>query len=154
MKFLFLVIGALFLSSCAVLNSGVEVGKTIWGSSTRVLEEQRVNALTKTYDKGYWDCVRAAGEVIEAQGYAIFKKDEIKGYMVIMGIAGAVNTTEVGLFFVELSDTQTRLELASLSTHAKRIVAKALFHGLDVKFGLAPPDPEVVEIPADEADKK
>ncbi len=141
MRFLFLMLAVLCLSSCVLVNSGVEVGKTIWGSSTRVLERERVNALSKTYDRGYWDCVRAATEEIEKQGYLIFKKDEIKGYMVIIGIAGAVNTTEVGLFFVELSDTQTRLELSSLSTHAKRIVAKSIFHRLDIKFGLVPPDP-------------
>ena len=127
----------LLLAGC----SPFEITKTIWGSSTRALEEARATALTKTYDKGYWDCVKEAIHVIDEHGYMIFKKDEVKGYLVLMGIKGAVNTTEVGVFFVELSDTQTRIELSSLSTNAKRIVAKALFHGLDINFGLVPPDP-------------
>lgn len=152
MRLMLILVGVLFFSSCTVVDSGVELGKTIWGSTTRVLEQARANALAKTYDKGYWDCIRASLDVIEKQGYVIFKKDEIKGYIVLMGIHGAVNTTEVGVFFVELSDTQTRVELSSLSTHAKRIAAKALFHGLDISFGLVPPDP-VEDIPVKE-DKK
>ena len=86
------------LSGCAAVDGGMELAKTIWGSSTRALEEAR-------------------------------------GYLVLMGIKGSVNTTEVGVFFVEVNDTQTRVEIASLSTNAKRLVAKSLFHGLDVSFG-------------------
>ena len=59
-----------------------------------------------------------------------------------MGIKGSVNTTEVGVFFVEENDHRTRIEVTSLSTNAKRILSKNLFHGLDIVFGLVPPDPE------------
>jgi len=127
------------LSGCAGLR---DVPKTLWGSSTRVLEDQRKNALTRTYEKGYWDCFKAAVKTLTKKKYVIFKKDEVRGYMVIMGIPGAVNTTEVGVFFVELNDHQTRIELSSLSTHAKRLLAKGLFHGMDIVFGLVPPDME------------
>ena len=132
-------------SSCASLNNGVdntvEFGKTLWGSSTRALEKARDRAITRTYDRSYWDCVRSAVDVSNSKKWVIFKKDEIKGYMVLMGVKGAVNSTEFGVFFDELSDTQTRIEVSSLSTNAKRKVAKALFHGLDVAFGYLPPDP-------------
>jgi len=136
-------------SSCAVLKNvagiPVEIVKTVWGSSTRALEQARDNAITKTYDKPYWDCVRSAIAVVGKNNWMIFKKDEIKGYMVVMKVHGCVNTTEIGVFFVELSDNQTRIEISSLSTNAKRIVAKALFHGLDIVFGFLPPDlPEPV----------
>ncbi len=127
------------LCGCAVLW---DLPKTIWGSSTRALEEARSNAITKTYDKGYWDCFGAALDVAKKKSYVIFEKDEVRGFMVIIGIPGAVNTTEVGIFFVELNDHQTRIELSSLSTNAKRIVAKNLFHGMDIVFGLATPDKE------------
>ncbi|MBF0490872.1 MAG: hypothetical protein HQL15_09750 [Candidatus Omnitrophica bacterium] len=133
-----------FLSAVLILGivgcTGLkDVPKSIWGSSTRVLEEKRINALTKTYDKGYWECIRTASAVAKKK-YVIFKKDEVRGLMVIMGIPGSVNTTEVGVFFVELNDHQTRIELSSLSTNAKRLLAKGLFHGMDVAFGLVPPD--------------
>ena len=132
-------------SSCETLDHGVnntvEISKTIWGSSTRALEEARDNAITKTYDKSYWDVVRSAIAVVEKKKWVMFKKDEIKGYMVVMGVKGGVNTTEIGIFFDELSDTQTRVEISSLSTNAKRKVAHGLFHGLDIAFGYLPPDP-------------
>ena len=145
MRFILIVAIVCLCSSCDTLNNGVdnivEVGKTIWGSSTRALEAARDKAITKTYDKSYWDCVRSAISVVGKKKWVIFKKDEIKGYMVVMGVKGCVNTTEIGVFFDELSDTQTRIEVSSLSTNAKRKVAKILFHGLDIAFGYLPPDP-------------
>ena len=137
---LFLIVAAgVLLNGCALVEGGMEVGKTIWGSSTRALEHARANAITKTYQKGYWETLRASLEFLEQKGYVIFKKDEIKGYIIVIGVKGSVNTTEVGVFFLELGD-QTRIEVSSLSTNAKRLVSKALFHGLDINFGLIPPD--------------
>ena len=141
MRFILMTAFVFLFSSCAVWDNTVEVGKTIWGSSTRALEAARDRAITKTYNKPYWDSVRSTIAVVEKKHWLIFKKDEIKGYLVIMGVKGCVNTTEIGIFFDELSDTQTRIEISSLSTNAKRKVSKALFHGLDIAFGYLPPDP-------------
>jgi len=141
-----LLLSICLFSSCSVIQHGVdntvEVTKTIWGSSTRALEQARDRAITRTYSKSYWDCIRSTIAVIKKNHWVIFKKDEVKGYMVIMGLKGAVNTTEIGLFFDELSDHQTEIEISSLSTNAKRKVARALFHGLDIAFGYIPPDVE------------
>ncbi len=145
--FLIIVMGC-WCSSCAVGDNTLELGKTVWGSSTRALEQARDKAITKTYDKPYWDCVHSAIAVIGKKHWVIFKKDEIKGYVVVMGVRGCVNTTEIGIFFDELSDNQTRIEISSLSTNAKRKVAKGLFHGLDIAFSYLPPDPpEPSELP-------
>ena len=141
MRLIVLLCLSIALSGCMVINGGVELSKTIWGSSTRALEEARAQAINKTCDKNYWDVLKAALDVSAKKGYEVFKKDEVRGYVVLIGIKGSVNTTEVGVFFVELGDQQTRVEVSSLSTNAKRIVSKALFHGLDIEFGLAPPDP-------------
>ena len=145
MRYILLILIMGICSSCSTLNNGldntVEFGKTLWGSSTRALEKARDRAITKTYDKTYWDSVRHAIEVVGKQHWTIFKKDEVNGYIVVMGVKGCVNTTETGIFFDELSDTQTRIEVSSLSTNAKRKVSKALFHGLDIAFGYLPPDP-------------
>jgi|GEM_PF-513414 len=129
-----------------------DVPKTIWGSTTRVLEQARSNAITKTYDRNYWDCFKAA-QAVARKKYVIFQKDEVRGIMVIMGIPGSVDTTEVGVFFVELSDQQTRIELASLSTNAKRLLSKGLFHGMDITLGLLPPDKIDISFSAEEFQK-
>jgi len=145
MRFILMIAIVSLFSSCAFFDhpvgNTVEVGKTIWGSSTRALEQARDKASSKTYDKSYWDCVRSSMAVVGKNNWVIFEKDEVKGYMVVMGVKGCVNSTEIGIFFDELSDTQTRIEVTSLSTNAKRKVARALFHGLDIAFGYIPPDP-------------
>lgn len=127
-KVFVIVILCLALAGCA---SVAEVGKTFWGSSIREMEKRRVDAITRTYHKGYWECMEAVLKAIEENHYLIFQKDEVRGYVVVMGIPGYINTTEVGIFFVEISDNEVRIELSSLSTNAKRAVAKALFVGLD-----------------------
>ncbi len=133
-----------YFSSCGPLHHGfdntVEFGKTLWGSSTKALEAARDKAITKTYNKSYWDCVRSTETVVKKKKWLMFKKDESRGYMVVMKVKGCVDTTEIGVFFVQVSDTQTRIEISSLSTNAKRLVAKDLFHGLDIAFGYLPPD--------------
>ncbi|MDE2010112.1 MAG: hypothetical protein KGJ09_08555 [Candidatus Omnitrophica bacterium] len=136
-------------SSCSTIaHNTVEGFKTVWGSSTRVLQEGRKTAVAKTYDRPYWDCFRASMAVAKKQHWVIFKKDEIQGYIVIMGIKGCVDTTEVGIFFEELSNNQIRIEISSLSTNAKRLTALALFHGLDIAFGYLPPEIPRIHEPA------
>ncbi len=122
------VILCLALAGCALV---AEVGKTFWGSSIREMEKRRVDAISRTYHKGYWECMEAVLKAIKENHYLIFQKDEVRGHVVVMGIPGYINTTEVGIFFVEISDNEVRIELSSLSTNAKRAVAKALFVGLD-----------------------
>ena len=128
MRVFAVVILSLTLAGCA---SVTEVGKTFWGSSTREMEKRRVDAITRTYPKGYWECMEAVLKAVEENHYLIFQKDEVRGHVVVMGIPGYINTTEVGIFFVEISDNEVRIELSSLSTNAKRAVAKALFKDLD-----------------------
>ena len=50
-NFILLFVLILSFSGCASVQ---EFSKTIWGSSTRVLEEKRIDAITKVYDKDYW----------------------------------------------------------------------------------------------------
>lgn len=129
-----LIVPMIFICGC----SPVEVVKTVWGSSTRALEKARETALTRTYDQKYWDTVRHSIEAIDKFGWTVFMKDETKGYLVVMRVPGAVDTTEIGIFFVEVSENETRVEIASLSTSAKRIVARQLFNALDLSFSKDP----------------
>ena len=66
--------------------------------------------------------------------FDIFIKDKTKRMIVVMGIAGNVDTTEVGLFFTRYSQDAMRVEVTSLSTSAKNRVAKAVFDLLDQHF--------------------
>ena len=92
-----IVILSLALAGCAFV---AEVGRTFWGSSIREMEKRRVDAITRTYHKGYWECMEAVLKVIKENNYKIFEKDEVRGQVIVMGIPGYINTTEVGIVFV------------------------------------------------------
>jgi hypothetical protein len=54
--------------------------------------------------------------------------------IVIMSVPGNIDTTEVGVFFVELPEGQTRVEISSLSSSAKVHAADIIFPHLTKIF--------------------
>lgn len=129
---LFLVTIVTLLYGCAQTT---EFSKTIWGSSTRALEQARVNALVRIYDRPLARCYDEVIKAAEELKFKIFIKSKPKATIVLMGIKGAVDTTEVGVFFSEVSDNQTKIYISSLSSNAKRIVAAHIFGHLDEAMG-------------------
>ena len=101
-----LTICLIIVSSCAQLT---ETGKTLWGSSTRVLEDARVDAISKSYVCSFDECFDAVLSLArDEQSYEpvsnqkifdVFMKDRIKAHIVVLGITGNIDTTEVGIFF-------------------------------------------------------
>ena len=130
------------LSLSTVACSPMEMGKTIWGSSTRALEEARVDAIKKTYSCDFDACFDAIVSLDRKnnlekplnQTFEIFLQDRIQSHIVVMGIAGQVDTTEVGIFFSRESPQAYTIEISSLSTPAKEKVAKLVFNELDKHF--------------------
>ena len=77
--------------------------------------------------------------VAEGDGiFDIFQQDRVRGIIVVMGIKGNVDTTEVGIFFDKIDASQTRIEVSSLSSTAKRKVADGIFAELDNRFNTLP----------------
>ena len=153
-----------FISGCAQFQ---ETAKTVWGSSTRVLEEARAEGLQKSLNCSFDECYEEvlklgrhenskilaykdtldsedtqetektesqkqeeAAKAAAAGFYDIFIQDRIKRHIVVMGIPGNVDTTEVGIFFTRLKPKVTKIEISSLSSTAKRKVAEAVFSAL------------------------
>jgi len=141
-----------------------ETAKFIWGSSTKNLENARVDAINKTYQCSFNDCYDSVlilarsepvyikryneeGEEIDDEGnlkvpdpegyFDVFIDNRAKKHIVVMGIKGNVETTEVGIFFSQPSLTTVKLEVSSLSSNAKRKVAEAIFDELDLHFSAA-----------------
>ena len=67
--------------------------------------------------------------------FYVFIQDQIKKHLVVIDVPGSVDTTEVGIFFVPLSDKNLRLEVSSLSSRAKKTVSDIVFGVLTEKFG-------------------
>ena len=124
------------LSGCARV---FDIPKAFWGSSTRALEEARVDAITKTYSCNFRQCYQAVLLVAEEKEYMVFIKDMYKQVIVLMKVPGTVDTTEIGIFFTELNENQVKIYVSSLSSHAKRIVADILFSELDKSLSAVAP---------------
>lgn len=149
-----------------IWGSSVEVTKVVWGSSTKALEDARPDGLKKTFRCRYGDCFDAvlslarrkpvdskapesaamlSGESTDEppkeptdEFFDVFIKNRAKHHMVVMGVKGNTNTTEVGIFFSELGDQTTKIEITSLSSAAKRKVAQTVFDQLSLRFSEAP----------------
>ncbi len=103
----------------------------MWGSSTRVLERARAEAISKTYSRPSDEVFLEIAKIAQLQAWEIFIKDKKQGLIDVMGVPGGVNTTEVGIFVSALKENETKVEVASLSTNTKRIAAETLFAELD-----------------------
>lgn len=125
-----LICSVLILSLCGC-GRLTEFVKGIWGSSTQSLGKARLDALSKIYQCQYSDCFDAGLKAVQNQGFQVFLKDKKKQHIVLMGIPGNIDTTEVGVFFVKVTDDAVRIEVTSLSQHAKEIVAERLFNKLN-----------------------
>lgn len=128
------------LPGCSFLT---EAAKSVWGSSTKSLERARIDAVTKTYECNFNECFDAAlslarnaavDEPVTKKFFDVFINNRVKGHIVVMGIEGNVDTTEVGIFFVEYGHKAVRIEISSLSSSAKEKVAAAVFKELELRF--------------------
>ena len=121
-----------------------EVVKTIWGSSTRALEDARQDGIRKLFACDYdkiFDAVLKMTKVhvsSKVVPYQLFLKDRKKGVIVVIGIPGSVDTTEVGIFFDYVDEATTMVEISSLSTHAKMTAADHVFSLLENQCAATP----------------
>lgn len=134
-KTLLFVFSLILLCGCA---SVVDAPRNILGFSRKSLEKERESSSYQVYQSDRKDIFMAILEACGNAKYTVFTKDEISGFIAVMDIPGAVNTTEVGVFLTELPGGRgVKVELSSRSTPAKRSVAAVLFSKLAEKFNKA-----------------
>ena len=139
-----LIVIVFCLSSCFYLKEGV---KKFSGTSTQDLEQSRGLSIQQTYVCGFDECFDAIlrlaridenGSTVNEKGvFNIFQQDSVYGIVVVMGIAGSIDTTEVGIFLTMLDDRNVRIEVSSLSSAAKIKVAKTIFKEIAFHFDKA-----------------
>ena len=126
--FILSVLGLIILTGCAQTS---ETAKVLWGSSTRALEKERNgNAATETFSCSFGECYEAVLKVAQEEEWAVFINDRAQRHMFIMGIKGSVDTTEVGIFFDPQSQSDTKIDITSLSSSARQKVSERLFSQL------------------------
>jgi len=132
-KIAVLVLVVFLINGCASIT---EFGKTFWGSSVRVLQNARKDALAKTYECPYDVCFNEVKNILEENEARIFMEDQEKHMMLIMEVEHCISTTEVGIFFMEETSDMTKVEISSISPKAKRIASEFIFTALDELFEL------------------
>ncbi len=148
MLFMQVTISLFFISGCATIK---DIPKGIAGISTRVLEESRKDALKKTFAISYDDCYSKV-KLILGQGDfpAHIYAENAKKKMIAIYLS-ATDTTSVGIFFTQESQTNTLIEISSPSIYAKEETAKKIFTGLDE---LLNPKEKKADVKKESADKK
>jgi hypothetical protein len=114
-----LVLG--FLSGCATMK---ECAKGLAGVSTKILEDQRSNAIKKQYSLKYSDCYAKSRKALLAAGAYIYSEDTRK--RLIAAYLSETDTTPVGVFFEQADADNTRVEVSSPSIYAKELIAEKL----------------------------
>ena len=130
-----------FCQGCALI---CDMPRTLWGSSIRALEDARLDAVSRSYVCSFDECFDAVlslgrnekmyNPVSKRKVFDIFLKDRIRACIVVMGIKGNIDTTEVGIFFSPSGRRAIKVEVSSLSSTAKERVAEAVFRELSLRF--------------------
>lgn len=150
-----------YFCGCSIVS---ESAKQIWGSSTKALENARKESLSARFSCSWEACFSAVLEyaqkdarqlarqdvgfdasdqmsghndqqTVTVKNLDVFIKDRSRRIIVVMGVPGSVDTTEVGVFFTPLKTTSgTLVEVSSLSTSAKTRVSGILFEHLGKEF--------------------
>lgn len=127
------------LGLLAGLSAGCAVVKdaplNVAGWSTRDLEDARRNSVYGSYSCGAREAFETVFKIAEDSGYTVFRRDEGRGMVVLMGIPGAVNTTEVAVYInPALKAEGVKIEVASRSAYARRLVARNLLGVFSEKY--------------------
>lgn len=128
------------LSGCSYVS---ELSRVLWGSSTVALERSRIDGLSRIYNCSFEESFESVLSLARNEDiseplsgkkiFDVFIKDWLKSHIVVMGIEGNIDTTEVGIFFSRRDFGQTNVEVSSRSSSAKRKAAKAVFDELDLR---------------------
>jgi hypothetical protein len=119
------------LFGCASIK---ETAKGMAGISTKALEDNRGSAIVKSFNYDYFTCYTKALGILEQVGAYIYEKD-VKKHMIAIYVS-EIDTTPVGIFFKETDAKNIQVEVSSLSTYAKELIASKLFSVLELSKSL------------------
>ncbi|MBL7081351.1 MAG: hypothetical protein ISS44_02120 [Candidatus Omnitrophica bacterium] len=108
------------LGGCTHLK---ETTKSILAISTKDIENARGQAIIKIVDCDYSICYQKVQDILTDMGSYIYAK---KPDLIAVYISEA-DTTPAGIFFKDIGQTKTQLEIASPSTDTKEYLATRIF---------------------------
>jgi len=113
------------ISGCASLK---ETAKGMAGVSTKILEDGRKEAISKTFNYDYNTCYNKVELILKQTGSYMYAQDRKKSMIAVY--VSEQDTTPVGIFFKEIDANNIQIEVSSPSTYAKETIAKSLFSAL------------------------
>ncbi len=116
------------LLGCATLK---DLGRGFAGISTRVLEDERKNALKKSFALDYNRCYSEVKDILSQKGKEAYIYAQDPAQKLIAIYFSATDTTPVGIFFSAEASGNTLIEISSQSTYAKEEIASRIFTGID-----------------------
>lgn len=122
---LFVSFCVISMTSCASLKEGV---KGIAGTSTKVLEDGRADAITKDFPYDYFTSYTKSLDALRGFGAYIYAQS-LKERMIAIYVSKH-DTTPVGIFFKELDANNTQVQVSSPSLTAKGLISTRLFKSL------------------------
>ncbi|MBN1913885.1 MAG: hypothetical protein JW788_05740 [Candidatus Omnitrophica bacterium] len=130
-SFLILSLFIINIFGCATLK---EKMKGLAGVSTKILEDNRYDAISKNFDFDYAGAYKRVKEALSSMGTYVYSEDK-KNDLIAVYIS-ETDTTVVGIFLTEIEGSKVKVEVSSPSTYGKETISKRLFAILE---GL--PDP-------------
>jgi hypothetical protein len=123
-KSLVLITAAVLISGCSVL---IEPFRKIAGISVTEFRRGEKPKQTKVLNLGYNDCFTWVLAALKENKVVIHMQSRRRGYIIVRGIPGSIDTTKAAIFFKSRGDTKTEIEVISLSSNAVETVAGILF---------------------------
>lgn len=117
--------GLLSLSGCASMK---EAGRGIAGTSTKILEESRADALKKKFNSDDRAVTLRVKESLKKTGCYIYRQEPDKGLIAVY--LSEADTTPVGVFLKLLDSGATLVEISSPSTYAKEFLMEKISQDL------------------------
>lgn len=105
-----------------------EAARGFAGTSTKVLEDNRSQALKQNFHYSYNVCYAKIKTVLKEKGSYIYREDAKQ--QLIAAYLSSDDATPVGLFLKRVDDNNTLVEVSSPSTYAKEVIFKYLISGL------------------------
>lgn len=121
----------IFISGCASIK---EAAEGIAGVSTKAVEDGRGNALKKSFNYEYAECVKEVRKILSAAHCYIYA-DVPKKELIAVYISES-DTTPVGIFFKKIDAGSTQVEVSSPSTFGKEFVFGKISAVLEKKITL------------------
>ncbi len=115
------------LSGCSTVK---EAARGFAGTSTRILEDKRGEAVRKSFAIGKDKCYVLVKEMLNKKGEEsyIYAEDAQKGLIAIY--VSETDTTPVGIFLSADGTGHTLVEVCGPSTYAKELISERLFKGI------------------------